>query len=88
MPTVGTGEARPRPDLATERCSLFGDSCVNPRRIPGTVRSPLGRDARNPMTRMGPPPRVFGPTAPGFGMGSVGEGGSVDSGETPRASSA
>ncbi len=41
------------------------------------VRSPLGRDARNSLTRMAPAPGFGRPAPSGFGMGSVGEGGSV-----------
>jgi hypothetical protein len=41
------------------------------------VRSPLGRDGSSPMTRVGSAPRFGRLGSAGFGMGSVGEGGSV-----------
>ena len=41
------------------------------------ARSLLGGDARNPMTRMAAPPGLGRPATAGFGMGSVGGGGSV-----------
>jgi len=55
---------------------------------PHPVRSPLGRDGRNPMTRMGAPPGLGRPGRAGFGLGSVGEGGSVGAAKTRSASSA
>jgi len=45
------------------------------------VRSPLGRDARNSLTRMDPAPGFGRRSLTGFGMGSVGEGGSVGVGK-------
>ena len=55
---------------------------------PHPVRSPLGRDGRNPMTRMGAPPGLGRPGRAGFGLGSVGEGGSVGPSKTRSVSSA
>ena len=52
------------------------------RRILAPVRSALGRDAPNPLTRMGPAPGFGRPAPAGFGMGSVGRGGSVGAAKT------
>ena len=41
------------------------------------VRKRFGRDAPNSLTRMDPAPGFGRPASAGFGMGSVGEGGSV-----------
>ncbi len=61
---------------------------VNPRhRLAALVRLPLGLDARNSLTRMAPAKGFSRPTPAEFGMGSVGEGGSVGLGKTCYASS-
>jgi len=51
------------------------------------VRSPLGRDAPNSLTRVAPAPGFGRPAPAGFGMGSVGVVGSVGVGKTRYGSS-
>ena len=52
------------------------------------VRSPLGRDTLNSLARMAPAPGFGRSASTKFGMGSVGEGGSVGPAKTRSVSSA
>jgi hypothetical protein len=47
------------------------------RSLKGAVRKKFGRDASKPLTSMAPPLGSVGRRRSGFGMGSVGRGGSV-----------
>jgi hypothetical protein len=68
---------------------MYKDSPASPgRRETTPVRSPLGRDGGNCMTRMGPASGFGRPALKGSGMGSLGEGGSVGPGKTHYATSA
>lgn len=58
---------------------LVWPASMGPAKCP--VRSPLGRDGPNYMTRMGPSAAHFAPAPRRFGMGSDGEGGSVGPGK-------
>lgn len=62
---------------------MVGELSIGRSTVNRPVRKKFGRYVPNPLTRMGPAPGFGRPASAGFGVGSVGWGGSVAERETP-----